>query len=140
MFSPWVRAIIYAVSGLVSGALVAAGMFAFITMIGVVVRMAARTKTNRRAMLYEDMVTLGATIGNILFFYQPVIPLGATAQVLVGLFAGVYVGCLSVALAEMLNVIPIFARRIHLKKGLAAIVVVFALGKLAGSLLDFFVL
>ena len=140
MFNPELRNVIYAIVGLLSGALVAAGMFAFVTMIGVVTRMAGRTKTNCHAMLYEDMVTIGATAGNILFLYEPVIGLGAGARILIGFFAGVYIGCLAVALAEMLNVVPIFARRAKLKKGLAAFVIVFALGKLAGGLLDFFVL
>ncbi|MBQ9119577.1 MAG: stage V sporulation protein AB [Lachnospiraceae bacterium] len=140
MYELVLRKVLYAVLGLLSGALVAAGMFAFITMIGVVTRMAGRTKTNRYAMLYEDMVTIGATTGNVLFLYEPYLALGASARVVVGFFAGVYVGCLAVALAEMLNVVPIFARRIRLRRGLAAFVVVFALGKLVGGLLDFFVL
>lgn len=140
MFNPELRSVIYAVVGFLSGALVAAGMFAFVTMIGVVTRMAGRTKTNCHAMLYEDMVTGGAAFGNVLFFYEPILGLGAGMRVLVGFFAGVYIGCLAVALAEMLNVVPIFSRRARLKRGLGAFVIVFALGKMLGGLLDFFVL
>lgn len=61
----WAQKILLFVIGLCSGALVAAGMFAFVTMIGVVSRMAASTKTICHAMRYEDCVVVGATVGNI---------------------------------------------------------------------------
>ena len=41
-----------------SGVLVSAGVFAFIAAIGIVPRMANRTKTQRFIPLYEDVITL----------------------------------------------------------------------------------
>jgi stage V sporulation protein AB len=49
-------------------------------------------------------------------------------------FCGIYVGCLVMALAETLQVLPIFIRHIHLQHGLPQMLLAFALGKLAGSL------
>ena len=65
---------------------------------------------------------------------------GLTAFLLVlfGLFAGIFVGCLALAIAEMLDSIPIFARRISFRHGLGLAVLSVALGKLAGSLYYFF--
>ena len=57
--------------------------------------------------------------------------------VLLGLFAGVFVGCLALAIAEMLDSIPILTRRIGYRHGLGLMVLAIALGKLAGSLLYF---
>ena len=54
-----------------------------------------------------------------------------------GLFAGIFVGCLALAIAEMLDTIPIFARRIGFRHGLGIVVLSIALGKAAGSLLYF---
>jgi stage V sporulation protein AB len=54
-----------------------------------------------------------------------------------GGFSGIFNGCLAFAIAEMLDSIPIFARRCGFKKGLSLAVSAAALGKLAGSLLYF---
>ncbi len=54
-----------------------------------------------------------------------------------GLFMGMFVGCLALAIAEMLNSIPIFSRRMSYRHGLGLAVLAVALGKLAGSLVYF---
>ena len=54
-----------------------------------------------------------------------------------GCFAGMFVGCLALAIAEMLNSIPILARRIGFRHGLGIAVTAAALGKAAGSLIYF---
>lgn len=48
-----------------------------------------------------------------------------------------FVGCLALAIAEMLNSIPIFARRIGFRHGLGVAITAAALGKLLGSLIYF---
>ena len=58
-------------------------------------------------------------------------------QAVFGLFSGVFVGCLALAIAEMLDSIPIFTRRIGFRHGLGFMVLATALGKLAGSLIYF---
>ena len=54
-----------------------------------------------------------------------------------GFFAGMFVGCLALAIAEMLDSVPIFARRIGFRKGLGIAITAAALGKAAGSLIYF---
>ena len=66
--------------------MVAAGVFAFITLIGVVTRLAARTKTVKHIMLYEDMVVLGRTLGNILTIVDWKISVGAWLLCMFGIF------------------------------------------------------
>lgn len=135
------QSVLLAIIGLASGVAVASGVFAFITMIGVVTRMAARTKTVKHVLLYEDMVVLGGTIGNLaavfgdkLFFWLRNPGIEAVLIPLFGIFSGVFVGGLSMALAEVLQVFPIFTRRIKLKYGLSAVIVCFAIGKAFGAL------
>ena len=48
--------------------------------------------------------------------------------------AGVFVGCLAVALAEVIKTFPIFVMRTKLKWGIPYIALSLALGKMAGSL------
>lgn len=141
MFREWCTQALLLVIGVCSGGLVAAGMFAFVTMIGVVSRMATYTKSVRLVLLYEDLVVIGAAVGNFCFLYEPSLPMpamGAVWRLVFGFFAGVYVGCLSIALAELLNVVPIFSRRIKLNRGLTAFVLTFATGKLLGAAIDLF--
>lgn len=57
----------------------------------------------------------------------------------VGIFSGMFVGCIALAVAEMLDSFPIFFRRIQMKQGISLIVFFIALGKLCGSLVYFMV-
>ena len=60
-----------------------------------------------------------------------------TTLVAIGSFSGIFVGCLALALAEMIDSIPIFARRIGFRHGIGVAVIATALGKLCGSVLYF---
>ena len=62
---------------------------------------------------------------------------GVAAQAVFGLFSGMFIGCLALAIAEMLDSIPIFARRISFRHGLGWAILGMAAGKLCGSLLYF---
>ena len=126
-------------TGFSSSVLVAAGVFAFFIMIGVVSRLAVRTKTCKRAMLYEDMVVLGGAIGNLVSIYGTGLPVGRIGLVLFGLGAGIFTGCLAIALAEMVKAFPILIKRLKIKYGLTLFVVSFGLGKGLGALVQLLV-
>ena len=126
----WILALI----GVAAGFLVAAGVFAFAVMVGVVSRIVARTKTVKHLGLIEDSIVVGGTLGSIVSMYQLQLPFGAWFLALYGGFSGIHAGCLAIALAETVNVIPVFVHRIRLKMGLAYIVTAFALGKAFGAL------
>jgi len=126
----WILALI----GVAAGFLVAAGVFAFAVMVGVVSRIVARTKTVKHLGLIEDSIVVGGTLGSIVSIYQLQLPFGAWLLALYGVFSGIHAGCLAIALAETVNVIPVFVHRIRLKMGLAYIVTAFALGKAFGAL------
>lgn len=120
--------------GLSAGFLVAAGVFAFAVMIGVVSRIVARTKTIRHLAMIEDSIVLGGALGSLVSIYQPELPFGVWFLAVYGLFSGIHAGCLAIALAEAVNVIPVFVRRVHLRVGLAYVITAFALGKGFGVL------
>lgn len=52
----------------------------------------------------------------------------------VGLLAGVFVGMLAAALTEVLNVLPILAKRIGLRSKIIILLMAIVIGKIAGSL------
>ncbi len=128
-----VRTILYYVTGIFFGAAVAAGLFAFITTVGVVTRLAAGTKTAKYVMLYETVAIVGTTVANAIDLFQWPFSAGVFTRIVCGLFFGIFVGCLAAALAEVVNVFPVMARRIKLKVGIPLLVVAFALGKSFGA-------
>ena len=55
-----------------------------------------------------------------------------------GVSAGIFVGCIAVALAEILDTFPIFFRRIHIRESYGSVLIfVMAMGKMIGSLFFF---
>lgn len=130
----WLGNSIYLLVGLCGGLLVAGGLFAFFALTGVVTRLAAGTKTAKCSLFYEDMTLLGCTAGNLFFLYRYDLPFGTWFPGLLGLGAGIYSGCLAAALAELVNMMPVLSERVGLKKGMIWIMLMFALGKLAGAL------
>jgi len=145
------------------GLLAAGGMFTVLLTVGLIPRFAGKTHTGRWVLLYENAVILGSIFGTALSVLDvgigkvsqmpvqmPVevsgqMPVQMLAQMfpylfllLWGTFAGIFVGSLAMAIAEMLDTIPIFARRIALRHGLGIIVSTMAVGKLAGSLFYFY--
>lgn len=133
--------------GLSAGAAVAGGLFSFIVELGVIADFADRTHTGDKILFYETSVALGGIIGNIVFLLRPflegtapsyLVPFGGGAvQILFGMFSGIFVGCWSMALAEILNVFPIFMRRARIVRYAAAFVISAALGKGLGAGLFF---
>lgn len=130
----WMQNGAFLIIGLCGGLLVAGGLFAFLSLVGVVTRLAAGTTTAKYLMFYEDMALLGCTAGNLLFLYRFGLPLGNVFLGLFGIGAGVFTGCLAAALAEVVNMMPVLSERVSLKKGMTGIMVMFAIGKLVGSL------
>lgn len=71
--------------GLASGFAVASGIFAFITMLGIIPRLAARTKTANHVVWYETMIIAGGALGNIWIVFE--IPMPLTSIFFGGLWA-----------------------------------------------------
>lgn len=126
--------------GISAGVIIAGSFLAFLSMIGIIPRIAAVTKAMDHAVMFEDAIVLGAVLGNVIYLYSIQISLGWIGLVFYGFFGGFFVGCLAAALAEVLKSVPIFSRRIKLRKGQPYLVYSIAAGKLMGSLFQFFLL
>ena len=126
-----------------AGFAVAGGFIAFISLIGIVTRLAGLTKTADAIPTYENSMALGLIFFNLVSLYQPDLQwLSYTAALsiinIVGLFTGIFAGCLAGALAEVVNIIPIFSRRIKLTNGIQLAVIAVALGKTLGAFYYFY--
>lgn len=133
-----IKEIFLSLVGLAAGFAVSAGTFAFIIVIGVIPRMIGKCNRAEETLHFENAIILGGILGNIVSVFLKIrLPFGPLLLCAYGLSAGIFVGCIAVALAEILNTFPIMFRRMGLKEGLSYVMVVMALGKMLGSLYFF---
>lgn len=151
MSAQWAQQILLAAVGLSAGVAVAGGLFAFIVELGVVADFADRTHTGDRILFYETCAALGGILGNLVYVFGIGSPsvmqrlsegglfsAGSGLLGIFGIFSGIFVGCWSMALAEILNVFPVFMRRARIVRYIAAFTISVALGKGLGAGLFFF--
>ena len=119
--------------GFGSGVVISGAVFAFITIIGVVPRLAQKTGTQHHIKIYESAIVVGGIFGALAGLFNFQLPIGFFAPVL-GLAVGIFYGVLAMSLAEVLNVIPILTRRGRVQRGMFYFVLAIAIGKLCGSL------
>lgn len=134
----WMRQALMAAVGLSAGLGTAGGIFALIIALGVVSDFADRTHTAKYIFLYEDAVAAGGILGNLVSVYRFPLPLGNAGAALFGIFSGIFVGVWAMALTEILNIIPITARRLDLRRGLSFIIASMAVGRTAGALIYYY--
>ncbi len=134
----WINWMILAFLGLSFGLAISAGLFAFLIGLGVVSDFADRTHTGKYVTLYEDYIVLGGILGNLFWIYEAEFLKGGWLLAGFGLLSGIFVGCWSMALADILNIFPIFIRRAKITTGLSWLIVGMALGKSLGALLYFY--
>lgn len=150
----WLEKIFLGVVGLAGGLGVSGGVFTTLIAVGLIPRFAGKTHTAKHIFLYEEMVVCGTLFGGIVSVFFPFINLAEYAQkltgirdiypyvgvwflIIYGVFAGIFVGCLALAIAEMLDSIPIFARRMKFRHGIGIVILCMAIGKTIGSLIYF---
>lgn len=151
----FLRFLFLGIVGLSFGLLASAGVFTVLVSVGLIPRFAGKTHTSKKVFLFEEMVVLGTISGGIISVFEPYVIVGkwisdsgffsvgvlnGVGNLLLacyGLFAGMFVGCLALAIAEMLDSIPIFTRRIGFRHGLGIVILSVALGKMCGSLFYF---
>ena len=137
--------VLAAVVAFLAGVGVSAGTFAFILVIGVVPRIMGRMEI-KDVVLIENVIVLGVVLGNISSTFEVIVynsnfqymdVLGHAVMILYGISTGVFVGCISVALAEILHTFPILFRRFNLNKGLKLVIFSMAIGKVLGCIYYF---
>lgn len=155
----FLKQILLGIIGISGGLIVSAGVFTVLISVGLIPRFAGKMHVARKIFVLEEMVVFGTLFGGFFSVFSDwgmigefvrghrlfgesatdgVWNLVGTVFLLIfGAFAGIFVGCLALAIAEMLNTIPIFTRRIGFRHGLGIAILAVALGKLIGSLIYF---
>ncbi|MBD5395104.1 MAG: hypothetical protein HDR23_03960 [Lachnospiraceae bacterium] len=154
----FLKQILLAVCGLSFGLLSSAGVFTVLASVGLIPRFAGKMHVANKVFALEEAVVFGTIAGGFFSVFSDYGKIGAFVLsrqifggktvliwkaagnlflILYGSFAGMFVGCLAFAIAEMLDSIPIFARRVSFRHGLGIAVAAAAAGKVAGSLIYF---
>lgn len=116
------------------GIAVGSGFVAFLAVLGVIPRLTQLTKTQMKLHMYEVAVVAGAIIGSWFSFHDLVLRAPVVLVIIVGLLSGTFNGMLAAALTEVLNVIPILAKRIGIDGKIIYLLMAIVFGKIAGSL------
>lgn len=154
----FLKQVFLGVCGLSFGLLASAGVFTVLVSVGLIPRFAGKMHVARKVFVLEEAVVFGTLAGGFFSIYtrygeigkfvlsrqifgeETVKAWGFIGNVFLslwGFFAGIFVGCLALAIAEMLDSIPIFSRRIGFRHGMGVAIMGVALGKLIGSLIYF---
>ena len=105
--------------------------------LGVIADFADRTHTGDKVLFYEDCAALGGILGNLVTVFIPA-SRGASGTCRVRDLHGDLCGCWAMALAEILNVFPVFMPRARITRYLSLFIVCLAAGKGIGACLFFF--
>ena len=153
----WIRHVVAGLLALFAGCAVSSGTFAFLLVIGVVPRMLRKTCLAKKTILVENVIVCGIIFGAITSVFDwnlsgrlisgmmhggsgqsmVIRVLGVCFVMIYGVSAGIFVGCIAAALAEILNTFPIVFHRTGIKRGLPWVMASMAFGKALGALYYF---
>lgn len=121
-----------------SGGLLVGGAYAaFITLLKIFPRLLQFTNTKKYYMGYEYIFMFSSLIFTLIYFFKFKIIIGSIGVVISGLFFGAFLGFLSSALAETLNVLPVISKKFKIKKQMKIVFLAILLGKVFGSIYYF---
>lgn len=132
------KQILLAWIGFSGGFIVAGGVVALMVGLGIITRFIGISHTAKHIVYYEDAILFGTIAGTIVTVFDVKLVTGIWILILSGLFMGIFVGGWIMALAEVINVFPVYCRRLGITKGLSWVIVAVAVGKTLGSLLFFY--
>jgi stage V sporulation protein AB len=120
--------------GFASGLAVGSGFVAFLSVLGIIPRLTQLTKTMGKIHSYEWAVVIGAVTGAIGSLRDPILGMSEYLLIPLGLTGGIFIGMVAAALTEVLNVLPILAKRIGMDGKILPLLMALVLGKIFGSI------
>ncbi|WCK56004.1 stage V sporulation protein AB [Aneurinibacillus sp. Ricciae_BoGa-3] len=129
----WLLLIIIGISG---GLIVGSGVVAFLTVLDLIPRLAQITRSARYLLYFQWSIVLGASCFTVIDLFNVHLHASEIWLLVPGMFTGLFIGLLAAALTEVINVIPILAKRMHMYQYLPMFILALALGKMVGSLMQ----
>jgi stage V sporulation protein AB len=125
--------------GLAGGLVVGSGVVAFLVVLDILPRLAQITKSYRFIRWYEGAVITGSLFWTLTDFFDWKASLPSMLTAWIGLLCGCFVGLLAAALTEVVNVLPILAKRMGIGDYISWLLMAMVLGKVLGSLFEWLV-
>jgi stage V sporulation protein AB len=125
--------------GVAGGLAVGSGMVAFLLVLDIVPRLAQLTCSADRIHGYETAIVAGSVFWTLADFMDWRFSAGVLSPAVMGLLGGIFVGMLAAALTEVINVLPILAKRLGMSRHILSLLMAMILGKVAGSLFEWLV-
>ncbi len=113
-------------------------MVAFLVVLNIIPRLAQLTHSQMYLQRYEVAVVLGALGFTWMDMFSLQIRMSWFVVAIFGLLAGAFVGMLAAALTEVVNVIPIMAKRLGLEAYVLWLLMAMIFGKVVGSLIGWY--
>lgn len=136
----WAANAFVALLGIAGGLAVGSGLVALLIVLDLIPRLAQLAYGFRKSLWFETAVMSGAVFWSLADFLEMKLWLPRQVTLLgVGLLDGLFVGMLAAALTEVMNVLPILAKRLRLSRHLVSLLMAMVLGKVTGSLFDWLV-
>jgi stage V sporulation protein AB len=132
----WWTAPLQILIGIAGGIAVGSGMVAFLVVLDIIPRLTQISRTYHLIRWYEGAVIGGSLFFTLTDFFEWSYTFFPMAAAVFGLFAGCFVGMLAGALTEVINVLPILAKRIGMGSYMIWLLMAMIFGKVVGSLLD----
>lgn len=128
--------LLLAVIGLAGGLSVGSAFVALLIVLDLIPRLVQLTKAHRRSWLFESAILTGSVYWICADQFRWVLGWPPAVLLVPSIFQGVFVGMFAAALTEVLNVLPIIAKRLRLKPNLFPLLIALMLGKVVGSLVE----
>lgn len=125
--------------GFAGGLAVGSGFVAFLTVLGIIPRLTQLSKTMKYIRKYEWAVVSGAVTACWVGLQDLIFHFIRFLAIPIGLASGIFVGLLAAALTEVLNVLPILAKRIGVDEKIIFLLMAIVLGKISGSLFQWMI-
>lgn len=133
------HALLLILIGLAGGLAVGSGLVAFLVVLDIIPRLTQLSRAYSKIHWLEGMLVAGAVFWTIVMIFDWRLYFFPMGTAFIGLFAGLFVGMLAGALTEVLNVLPILAKRLHIGDFMIWLLMSMVLGKVVGSLFDWIV-
>lgn len=129
-----------ALLGLAGGLAVGSALVALLIVLDLIPRLAQVANAYRMSIWFETAVICGSLYWTFADFmnWRLSLPSGFFLST-TGLIDGMFVGMLAAALTEVMNVLPIMAKRMNLSDYMVGLVMAMVLGKTLGSLFDWLI-
>jgi stage V sporulation protein AB len=134
-----IKVLLVMIIGFSGGLAVGSGFVAFLAVLGVIPRLTQLSKTFQFIRGYEWSVVFGAVFASIAGLNNLSFGLPGMLLIPIGLACGIFVGMLAAALTEVLNVLPILAKRIGIQEKILILLMAIVFGKIVGSLFHWIV-